>query len=35
MKERTQEEIIQAIKEAIEDYVQPAVAEHGGQIDFV
>ena len=35
MQERTKEEIIKAIKEAIEDYVQPAVAEHGGQIDFV
>jgi len=32
---RTKEEITQAIKETIEDYVQPAVAEHGGQIDFV
>lgn len=35
MTERTKEEITQAIKETIEDYVQPAVAEHGGQIDFI
>ena len=35
MTERTNEEIIIAIKEALEDYVQPAVAEHGGHINFV
>lgn len=35
MIERTNEEIITAIKEALEDYVQPAVAEHGGSINFV
>lgn len=35
MTERTNEEIINAIKEAIEEYVQPAVAEHGGNISFV
>ena len=35
MIERTNEEIITAIKEALEYYVQPAVAEHGGAINFV
>ena len=35
MTERTQEEIVIAIKEALEDYVTPAVAEHGGHIDFL
>lgn len=35
MTERTNEEIVNAIKDALEDYVQPAVAEHGGHIDFV
>lgn len=35
MTERTNDEIITAIKEALEDYVQPAVAEHGGAINFV
>jgi Fe-S cluster biogenesis protein NfuA len=35
MTERTNEEIILAIKEAIADYVQPAVADHGGQINFL
>ena len=34
-KDRTDEEIINQIKGIIEDYVKPAVASHGGVIDFV
>ena len=34
-KERTNEEIIEQIKHIIEQYVKPAVASHGGVIDFV
>lgn len=34
-KDRTDEEIINQIKGIIEEYVKPAVASHGGVIDFV
>ena len=35
MTERTDEEIIEQIKELIETQVKPAVANHGGVIEFV
>ena len=35
MAERTKEEIIEQIKHIIETNVKPAVASHGGVIDFV
>ena len=35
MTERNDEEIINDIKNLLEEYVKPAVAEHGGNIDFV
>ena len=35
MTERTNEEIISIIKELIEEKVKPAVAGHGGNIEFV
>ena len=35
MTDRTDEEIIEQIKVLIEDNVKPAVASHGGVIDFV
>ena len=35
MAERTDEEIIEQIKYLIENNVKPAVASHGGVIDFV
>lgn len=35
MTERSNEEVIQQIKELIETHVKPAVAEHGGNIEFV
>lgn len=34
MTERTQEEIEQEIKDALETYVAPAVAQHGGFVNF-
>ena len=34
MSERTQEEIENHIKEALENYVAPAVAQHGGKVNF-
>jgi len=35
MTKRTDEEIIQEIKALIESHVKPAVASHGGNIEFV
>jgi len=35
MAERTNEEIIEQIKELIETHVKPAVANHGGNIEFL
>jgi len=35
MTERTREEIIENIKELIETHVKPAVAGHGGNIEFL
>jgi len=35
MTERTDEEVIEQIKELIETQVKPAVAGHGGNIEFV
>jgi len=35
MAERSNEEIITQIKKILEEYVTPAVASHGGVIDFV
>ena len=35
MAERTNEEIIEQIKSLIETHVKPAVASHGGNIEFV
>lgn len=35
MTNRTNEEIITQVKELIETHVKPAVAEHGGNIEFV
>jgi Fe-S cluster biogenesis protein NfuA len=35
MTERTDEEVITHIKELIETHVKPAVAHHGGNIEFV
>jgi len=34
MTERTQEQIEQEIKDALETYVAPAVAQHGGFVNF-
>lgn len=33
--QRTQDKIIEEIKKCLEEYVQPAVDEHGGHISFV
>ena len=35
MNERSQEDIIKNIVEVMEEYVTPAVAQHGGQVNFV
>ena len=35
MTERTKEEIIKDIKSVLEDKVKPAVAQHGGTINFL
>ena len=35
MTERTDEQIIENIKEILETYVAPAVASHGGEVNFV
>ena len=35
MTERSQEDIIKNITEVMEQYVTPAVAQHGGQVNFV
>jgi Fe-S cluster biogenesis protein NfuA len=35
MTERTQEEIENQIKDVLEEYVKPAVAGHGGDIEFI
>jgi Fe-S cluster biogenesis protein NfuA len=35
MTERTNEEIVSVIKELIEEQVKPAVAGHGGNIEYV
>jgi Fe-S cluster biogenesis protein NfuA len=35
MAERTNEEIIEQIKSLIESHVKPAVASHGGNIEFI
>jgi Fe-S cluster biogenesis protein NfuA len=35
MTERTDEEVIKNIKELIETHVKPAVASHGGNIEFL
>lgn len=35
MTERTQEEIIKNITEILNEYVDPAVAQHGGKVNFV
>ena len=32
---RTQDEIVEQIKEVIETHAKPAVASHGGNIEFV
>jgi Fe-S cluster biogenesis protein NfuA len=34
MTERTQEEIVKDIVEILENYVAPAVASHGGEVNF-
>ena len=35
MTERSQEEIVKNIVEVMEQYVTPAVAQHGGEVNFV
>jgi Fe-S cluster biogenesis protein NfuA len=35
MTERTYEQIVKNITEVMEEYVTPAVAQHGGQVNFV
>ena len=35
MTERSQEDIVKDIKEVMEQYVTPAVASHGGEVNFV
>jgi Fe-S cluster biogenesis protein NfuA len=35
MTERTDEQIIENIKEVLETYIAPAVASHGGEVNFV
>lgn len=35
MTERTHEEIVKNITEAMEQYITPAVAQHGGEVNFV
>ena len=35
MTERTKEEIVKDIKQILEDKVKPAVAQHGGTINFL
>jgi Fe-S cluster biogenesis protein NfuA len=35
MTERTDEQIIKNIKEVLETYIAPAVASHGGEVNFV
>jgi Fe-S cluster biogenesis protein NfuA len=35
MTERTQEQIVENIIQVLDDYVAPAVAGHGGQVNFV
>ena len=35
MTERSQEEIVKNIAEVMEQYVTPAVAQHGGEVNFV
>lgn len=35
MTERTQEDIVKDITETMEQYVTPAVAQHGGQVNFI
>ena len=35
MTERTQEQIVENITQVLEEYVAPAVASHGGQVNFV
>jgi len=35
MTERTQEDIVQNIVDVLENFVAPAVAEHGGAVNFV
>lgn len=35
MTNRTNEEIVENIKQVLEQYIAPAVANHGGQVNFV
>lgn len=35
MTERTQEQIVENITQVLEEYVAPAVAGHGGEVNFV
>lgn len=35
MTERTQEQIVDNIKQVLETYIAPAVAGHGGEVNFV
>ena len=35
MTERSQEDIVKNITEVMEQYVTPAVAQHGGEVNFV
>jgi len=35
MTERTQEQIVENITQVLEEYVAPAIASHGGQVNFV
>ena len=35
MTERSQEEIVEHIVQVLDDYIAPAVAGHGGQVNFV
>lgn len=34
MTERTKEEVVTHIKQVLEEYIDPVVAQHGGQVNF-